>query len=552
MGKLSRGVRSAAAAMAKSLAVVGAASATAFALMVRRASEFESAFTGVRKTVDETAEGFARLRSGLLDLSKRIPQSAVELAGIMEVAGQLGVKGVDNLLSFTETIARLADATDIAGESGAASLARFMEVLGIPPAQVDRLGSTLVELGNNFAATEGEILALAQRIAGAGRVAGLTAPEILGISAALRAVGVEADAGGTAVSKLIIMLASARGEELSDLAQVAGLTSDAFARIVKESPAEALEQFLSGLGGIQKAGGDVFGTLEKLGITEIRLRDATLRTALASETLGRAIKSANSGFKENTALTVETEKRYSTLESTWKLTKNAIVALAIETGKPFLEPMAGFLRDNVMPLLAKFGAWVIEHKDEIIAFAESAIGLVGEKFDLLANGIKANGPAIIGFFKKMWEWVGFVNEGMKFLFQLILDGPRKLKEFIWPDLKDGPRGRVVRPGAEPPSREDDPFLRPGGPSLGEINPLKRFGMTNSISAAVASALGGRFNLSPHLGAGVTGGGGKTGGGVTINSPLNMNVTLQKPPDEHELARLTGRAIRTAVTMGRVF
>ena len=63
----------------------------------KAAVDFESAFTGVRKTVDATEEEFAALSKGIKEMSGVMPQSASEIAGVMEVAGQLGVRGTDNL-----------------------------------------------------------------------------------------------------------------------------------------------------------------------------------------------------------------------------------------------------------------------------------------------------------------------------------------------------------------------------------------------------------------------------------------------------------------------
>ena len=56
----------------------------------------------------------------------------------------------------------------------------------------------VVGLGNTVAATEGEILNLAQRMAAAGVLAGMTEAEVFGFAATLTSVGVRAERGGTA------------------------------------------------------------------------------------------------------------------------------------------------------------------------------------------------------------------------------------------------------------------------------------------------------------------------------------------------------------------
>src|SRR5690606_39906791 len=56
---------------------------------------------------------------------------------------------------------------------------------------------------------EREILDMATRIASAGAQIGLTEGEVLGFAAALSSVGIEAEAGGTAISKVMLLTRNA-------------------------------------------------------------------------------------------------------------------------------------------------------------------------------------------------------------------------------------------------------------------------------------------------------------------------------------------------------
>ena len=193
---------------------------------------FESAFAGVRKTVEATEQEFSALAAQFTELSTVTPVTREELAHIGELAGQLGVAGVENLSKFAETVARIAVSTNLTAEQAATDFARLSNVMGVPIEHVDRLGATVVALGNNFATTEQEISAMAQRLAGAGRTLGLTASEVLGISAALSAVGVEAEAGGSAFSKVFIQLASAASEGDTAVAQLVGTSVEGLRELV--------------------------------------------------------------------------------------------------------------------------------------------------------------------------------------------------------------------------------------------------------------------------------------------------------------------------------
>ena len=179
--------------------VMVAAAATAMKL----ASDFESSFAGIRKTVDATEDQFAALSQGMRDMAKEIPVNVNELNRIGEAAGQLGIK-TENILGFTRVMADLGVTTNLAADEAATALARIANITGTSQGDFDRMGSTIVALGNSFATTEREIVDFATRIAAVGDLAGFTEAEIFGIGAAMSSVGVQSEMGGTAVQKVML------------------------------------------------------------------------------------------------------------------------------------------------------------------------------------------------------------------------------------------------------------------------------------------------------------------------------------------------------------
>ncbi|MGI6085925.1 MAG: phage tail tape measure protein, partial [Acetivibrionales bacterium] len=187
------------------IVAVGAAS-------IKAAIDFESAFAGVRKTVDGTEEQMAALEQGIRDMAKEIPATTTEISAVAEAAGQLGIE-TDSVLAFTRVMIDLGETTNLSAEEGAAALAKFANVTQMSQDDFDRLGSVIVALGNNMATTEADIVAMGTRLAGAGRQVGMTEPQIMSFAAALSSVGIEAEAGGSAFSKVMveIQLASEKG-----------------------------------------------------------------------------------------------------------------------------------------------------------------------------------------------------------------------------------------------------------------------------------------------------------------------------------------------------
>ncbi|MGG7057614.1 phage tail tape measure protein [Clostridium tertium] len=365
--------------------------------------DWESAFAGVKKTVDGTTEQIAALEQGIKDMSKELPSSAEDIAGVAEAAGQLGIQ-TDNILGFTKVIIDLGNATNLTGEEGASQLAKFANITGMAQTQFDRLGSTIVALGNNSATTEADIVAMAMRLAGAGTQVGMTEAQILSLSAALSSVGIEAEAGGSAFSKVLVnmQLAVETGNEsLNDFAKVAGMTTSEFTRAFKEDATGALITFIQGLSKAEEQGTSSIKVLDDMGITEVRLRDSLLRAGSASELFSDTIALGSKAWEENTALTDEASQRYATTESQIKILKNEIVAMAREIGVQLLP----IVKDGLVvikDLIEKFNNLSPATKENIVKFAGLAavmgpvVGTVGKLAQGFGGILKVAGKLSTG------------------------------------------------------------------------------------------------------------------------------------------------------------
>ena len=317
---------------------IGASVLAMVAITAKVAIDWESAWAGVTKTVEGTPEELGAVEDGLRDLTKVLPASHTEIAAVAEAAGQVGVQ-TKNVVAFTRTMIDLGETTNLSANEAATALARFMNVMGTSQDKVSNLGSSVVELGNNYATTEAEIVAMATRLSGASKQVGLTEGETLGLAAALSSVGIEAEAGGSAVSKVMIDIAASvdkGGKRLDQFAEIAGVSADVFAKKWKTDPGAALALFVKGLADAEAQGGSTLGMLEELGITEVRMRDALLRSAAASDSFTEAMETGNEAFDANNALTSEAAKRYDTVASKLAITKNNVMDAAIGFGQVFL------------------------------------------------------------------------------------------------------------------------------------------------------------------------------------------------------------------------
>lgn len=334
----------------------GVALAGGLGIAVKEAIKFEDSFAGVKKTVDATDAELAVLKKGFRDMAKEIPASVHEINAVGEAAGQLGIK-TENILDFTRVMIDLGEATNLTSDEAATAFARFANIVGMSQNDFDKLGSTVVALGNNFATTEAEIVEMSMRLAGVGKQVGMTESDIMALSTAMSSVGIEAEAGGSAMSMAIKKMqnaVSSGGKDLDNFAKAAGMTSKEFADSFDKDPIRALDAFIKGLAKSGEEGENLNEILESVGIKGIREADTMLRLAGASDILSEAVDLASTAWEENTALSDEAAQRYETIASKLKILKNNVIDAAVTFGEALMPAVTAAV-DGLQKLAKWFG-----------------------------------------------------------------------------------------------------------------------------------------------------------------------------------------------------
>lgn len=339
----------------------GTAAVGGLALAGKAAMDWESAWAGVTKTVDGTPAQMDELEASLRGLAKTLPATHEEIAGVAEAAGQLGVKRED-VVGFTKTMIDLSETTNLTADEAATSIAQISNVMGTMARDgsegVERFGATLVALGNAGASTEAEILEMAKRIAGAGKLVGASESDVLALANAMASLGIEAQLGGGVISRVMQRMyedVMTGGEGLDNLAKVAGTSSKEFAAAFESDPVRAVDMIVKGLGRVKDEGGNVVQTMSDLGIKGTEETGVLLRLAGAGDILTDSLKLGDSAWASNSALAEEAAKRYETTESKVKVAWNNIKDAAIEAGAVLLPMIAG-VAESVAGLAGAFGS----------------------------------------------------------------------------------------------------------------------------------------------------------------------------------------------------
>ena len=347
-----------------------------FFICTEASMEFESAMTGVAKTTDLSDEELQAMAEQVKALSTEIPITTSELAGLGEVAGQLGI-AKENLLDFSTVMAMLATATTMTAEEGATLLAQFANITQMNPSYYSNLASAIVALGNNYATTEQKITQMAQGIAASASLAGMSEADMVALAAAVTSLGIETQAGSTSMSRLIstLMTAVETGENLDEFASIANMTAEEFARAWGNNAVEALQAFVVGLNDTERNGKSAIVTLTELGITEARMQRMVLSLANSGDLLNRTLATSSQAWAENTALTNEAALRYSTTHSQLTMMQNAYNNLKIAIGDNFTPTLSELygVSTNVLSSVTEF----VEKNPELVKAVTAFVAVMG-------------------------------------------------------------------------------------------------------------------------------------------------------------------------------
>ena len=355
-------------------AALGLGSASAIA-----AVQFEDNFANVKKTVDGTPEQLEDIRQKIIQMSttgvnghSAIPQTTAELNELAAAGGQLGIT-TDNIVDFTEVMAQMGSATNLAGEEGAATLARFQNVMGVGQNEIRNIGSAIVDLGNHSATTESEIAAMALRMGKYGSSVRMSAADVLGYSAALSSLGIEAQMGGSAIGRTWLSIETAvasGGEGLKKFAKYSGKSAKEFKEQWNTDSSGAFNGLLKGL----QSAENLTLALDDLGINNTQDIQAMMALVNGYDLVTESVNRSNTAYKANTALQEEFDRKAETTASKLSVAKNNVVEIARSFGDLML-PTIVDVSNGVSQYTQKIASMDDAQKKNIITAGATVVAM---------------------------------------------------------------------------------------------------------------------------------------------------------------------------------
>jgi TP901 family phage tail tape measure protein len=211
---------------------------------------FESAFADVAKVVNTNEAGLARLRAGLIGMSKEIPVSVEGLAEIQANAAQGGI-AVRDLDRFTRFAAKSSVALGIsAGEIGD-TYAKLANVFQLNQRGIEDLADGANHLSNNMATTAANVLDFTNRAAGAAKALNLTVAELQALGGATTASGIVAETAARGVSALSTKLATG-GPKIERAFRTMGWSFGEWRKLRDKSGPDAMQKMFTAIAKLDK------------------------------------------------------------------------------------------------------------------------------------------------------------------------------------------------------------------------------------------------------------------------------------------------------------
>lgn len=361
------------------MSIAGAAAAFTGLVFTARQSvqayaDMEGEMANVRKFTGMTSSEVEKLNEAFKSMDTRT--SREDLNKLAQEAGRLGLQSQDDVLGFVKAADQINVALDDLGDGATQTLSKLTDIfgdrerLGVEQSLLS-VGSVINELSQNSTASAPYLTDFAQRLAGVGKQANMTIPQIMGFAAVLDSQGQAVEMSATALSQLIMKLF----QDPAKIAKATGMDLQAFSKVLKEDTNEALIMLLSRLHEL----GDISvlaPVFDAMGTDGARASSVIAALAGNIDMVKQQQQAANVAFKEATSVTKEYNIQNNTVQAQLDKAKKGFNEMAVELGKKLAPAMKYAITGTsaMMHVLSGLISFIGNHKTLIITLTLAIIG----------------------------------------------------------------------------------------------------------------------------------------------------------------------------------
>lgn len=371
---------------------------------VQAYADMEAEMANVRKFTGMTAEEVEKLNDEFKKIDTRT--SREDLNKLAQEAGRLGLQSQEDVLGFVNAANQINVALDDLGEGATLTISKLTDIfgdkqrLGVEQSLLS-VGSVINELSQNCTASAPYLAQFAQRLAGVGKQANMTIPQIMGFAAVLDSQGQAVEMSATALSQLIMKLF----QDPAKIAKATGMDLQAFNKVLKEDTNEALLMLLERLNEL----GDLnvlAPVFDAMGTDGARASQVIAALAGNVEMVKKQQQAANVAFKQGTSVTKEYNVQNNTVQANLDKAKKGFHEMAVELGQKLAPAMKYAITGTsaMMHVLSSVISFISDYAGTIISTA-TAFGIytVAVNAAVIADKLKVFwNDILIGSFKKLW------------------------------------------------------------------------------------------------------------------------------------------------------
>lgn len=323
------------AGIAATAAIAGAAMIGSAAS--KSAMEWESGMSRISKTtgIEKGTAEFAELSDGLKDLYTTMPVTMDSLQSVAAAAGSLGIEK-SSIAGFTEVAIEMGSAFEIPAEEAAVAMGKIKgQLKSLPEGATDsaefarKMGSAVDYVGNNFNATEKDVLDFSTRVAGSMSTLGGSAYEVAGWGGMLSSVFPSAERAAGSFDALLTQLTT-NTDSQATAAGLLGVSTEEFMQAMSTDPSDTLLRIGAAMEGLpaekiqetSKALGGAYGM------------DALVKMIGHTEEWRQAIQDTVAAGEQGTSIGQSFAAGANTAPSAFQTLKNSVTAILGDIGGP--------------------------------------------------------------------------------------------------------------------------------------------------------------------------------------------------------------------------
>jgi len=368
---------------------------------IKAMTVFDSGLIAIQKTTGAAQKQLAELSEEIQKMSLVIPVTIAHLLELTAVGGQLGQKTTEDLMAFTRTLGMLEVAGDIVGPEMATNLARLVGITGGAIKDIGVLGAVITKLGNEMKTTEAPIVSMATEVGRGVGIFRVSAEEVAALSASMVELGIQAESGGTTVTRSFIAINKAiagGGAQMDLLMKMTKMTEAQLKQTWSTKSMDVFQAWIQGLADLGSEGTAAADALEQFGLKGVRIDKTLPIMAKRIDVMTKAFMLMNEQLTKPTALFEETINASKSFSAQMTLTGNAIDQIFASVGAA--------LAPTILEIALSMRDWVKENQEFIKQDLPTEVGKLAKGlqsvFDVMADF--ATSPAA-KFMAEYWELV---------------------------------------------------------------------------------------------------------------------------------------------------